>query len=62
MKTDNATLDALWGARAIGEFIGLSERQAFWLLEKKRLPARKIGRRFVASRDALKRYIESEAA
>lgn len=62
MKTDNATLDAIWGARAIGEFIGLTERQAFWLLEQNRLPARKVGKRFVATRDALRRYIEGEAA
>jgi hypothetical protein len=48
--------DLVWGAAAIAEVIGRSERQAYWLLENDRLPARKIGQAWCASRARLLAY------
>jgi len=45
--------DLLWGCAAIARAIGRSERQAFHLLERRLLPARRVGGRWVASRRAL---------
>jgi hypothetical protein len=45
--------DLLWGAEAIGHAIGLPLRKTFWLLENQKLPARKIGNKWVASRARL---------
>jgi hypothetical protein len=43
----------VWGARAIGEVIGRSEKQVSYLLERRLLPVRKVGKQWVADRDAL---------
>ena len=45
--------DLLWGCRAIAEHIGQPERQTSYLLETRRIPAGKVGARWVASRKAL---------
>ena len=42
--------DLVWGAIAIAATLNINKRQAFFLLEKKRIPARKIGGRWCASR------------
>lgn len=53
------TLDLIWGAAEIAKFLNLkSSRQAFWLLENGKIPARKVGNRWVASRRALRAYFE----
>lgn len=50
------TCEIVWGARAIGELIGRSERQAFYLLEKGQIPgAIKIGKTWTARRSTLLR-------
>lgn len=56
--------DLVWGAKNIGAEINKTEKAAFHLLEKKMLPARKVGRQWVASRSALRRHLvgEGEAA
>jgi hypothetical protein len=53
----------LWGAQQITDFIkdgiGVPDfgiREAFYLLEAKRLPATKIGRAWVSSRGVLRRF------
>jgi hypothetical protein len=51
------SLDTLWGARAIASYVGLSDRQAYYLLETGQLPGRKIGDRWVASREGLRRHL-----
>lgn len=56
------TTDLLWGATAIAEVINLSPRAVFHLLEGGRLPAKKVGKRWVASRQALIRALTGEAA
>jgi excisionase family DNA binding protein len=52
-------LDLLWGSKAIGEELGLSQRQVYWLLEAGRVPATKVGRRWCASRVVLKQHFDS---
>jgi len=43
----------LWGAKAIGEYLGISERRAFYLLNKGLLPGRKVGKAYTTTRKAL---------
>jgi len=50
----------LWGAKAIGDELGLSERKAFYLLEKGLIPARKIGRIWVSTRKELRSLVEGD--
>lgn len=53
------TLDLVWGAEAIAKVIGATTRATFHMLEAGDLPARQIGkRRWVASREALRRHFE----
>jgi hypothetical protein len=51
--------DLAWGVAAIAEEIGRNERQTFHLLENERLPARKIGGRWCASRSGLRKHFAS---
>lgn len=45
--------DILWGCAAIAEAIGQSTRQTFYLLERRMIPARKVGKKWCASRRKL---------
>jgi hypothetical protein len=45
--------DLLWGAEAIGNAIGRSPRATFYMLEAGLLPAKRVGRRWVASKRKL---------
>ena len=55
--------DALvWGAEQIGEVIGKPARAAFYLLERGFLPAKKVGGRWVASRQKLLEAVIGETA
>jgi hypothetical protein len=49
----------IFGARAIGEAMNLSEREAFWLLEKGHIPGTKIGRKWATTRRQLRALFES---
>lgn len=51
-------LDLIWGAEAIGKVLGVTPRQAFHMLEKGQLPARKSGGKWVASRRRLQEHFE----
>ena len=53
MSAGTKNLDILWGAKAIGSFIGKSDRGAFHLLETGKLPGRKVGSQWVASKGEL---------
>jgi hypothetical protein len=53
MSTGAKNLDILWGAKAIGSFIGKSDRGAFHLLETGKLPGRKVGAQWVSSKGEL---------
>jgi len=53
----------IWGARAIGAVLNLTERQAFHKLEKRQLAAEKIGKIWVSTpRRLLGRITGDEAA
>jgi len=52
----------IWGAANIGEVIGKPERATFHMLEKRLLPAKKVGGRWVASRKKLLEAVTGEAA
>jgi hypothetical protein len=56
----DAPLQLIWGAKQIGDTLGLTERQCFHLLQSKRLPARKVGGSWVADLATLRRFF-SEA-
>jgi hypothetical protein len=47
----------VWGAAAIGQIIGRSERAAFYLLERKYLDADKLGNLWVSTRRRLLKRI-----
>lgn len=50
-------LGLVWGAAAIARELNLkNERQAFYILESGLLPAKKVGRQWVTSRDTLRAY------
>jgi hypothetical protein len=48
--------DLIWGVAGIAREIGRNVRQTFHLLENDRLPARKIGGRWCASRSGLRQF------
>jgi hypothetical protein len=49
--------DLIWGCRNIAAEIKRSERATFGLLKAKKLPAKKVGKQYVAGRRALKRSL-----
>lgn len=57
MHDNDEISDLVWGASAIGRAIGRSERAVFYLLEKGVLPAKRVGGRWVASRQKLLRAV-----
>jgi hypothetical protein len=48
--------DLLYGVCAIAAFISQPERRTVYLLETKRIPAGKLGQRWVASRQVLREH------
>jgi hypothetical protein len=59
-STDQAaSTDIVWGAKAIGQVLGLTERQTYHRLESDQIPcARKFGTTWAASKRALQRLFE----
>jgi hypothetical protein len=45
--------EILWGAKAIGACIGKSQRATFHMLEEGKLPCKKLGKQWVATRRQL---------
>jgi excisionase family DNA binding protein len=54
--TDSPAPDLLYGAKAIAQYLGVTDRQAEHMIETKRIPYGKIGRRVVSSRSRLDAY------
>jgi hypothetical protein len=54
--------DLVWGCAAIAAVIHRNQRQTFYLLESGRLPARKVGRLWAASRKKLLAAITGDQA
>lgn len=62
MGEQSEGLDLVWGAKAIAQVLGRTERATFHMLEKGELPARQVGQRWVASRKALAEFFKGVAA
>jgi len=41
--------DILWGAAAIGRFLGVDERRVYYLAERKQIPIKKIGHKTITA-------------
>lgn len=52
----------IWGAAKIAEAAGVTKDQAYHLLEQGRLPARKVGGRWVSSRARIRKFLVGEDA
>ena len=50
-------IDVVWGADAIGKLIQATPRKTYGLLEAGALPARKVGKQWVASRSTLEKFL-----
>lgn len=61
-KETGEALDLIWGVDAIAEVIGRTPRQTFHMCSSGFLPAKKVGQRWVAKREALVRFFEETAA
>jgi hypothetical protein len=55
---EDLATDLLWGVEDIAEAIGRSRRQTFHMLQNGRIPARKIGAFWCASRAGLRRHFD----
>jgi hypothetical protein len=55
-QSDDLASDILRGCPAIAEYIGLPERQTFYILQRKLLPAWKEGKFWVSTKSRLKRH------
>jgi hypothetical protein len=54
-------LDLLKGAAAIASYLGLTERQVYHYLEAGNLPAKKVGKVWIASPKKLREFFEGAA-
>lgn len=54
---DSLAADTIEGAAAIAAFLGKTERQANYLLEKKQLPAYKLGGRWHMRRTTFEAFV-----
>lgn len=56
-ETDSGTeLDLIWGAKAIAKEMNAPERRVYYMLERRKIPAKKIGTLWVASRKGLRAH------
>ncbi len=62
MKEPVLADDMLDGAEAIGKFIGVSRRRAFYLCESGTVPAFKLGNRWCARKSELRDALRSGKA
>ena len=49
--------DTLYGTAAIARFLGVPRRKAFYLIERGRIPAGKLGRENIGSKSALRQHL-----
>lgn len=55
-------IDLIWGADAIAQIIGRTQRATFHMLDSGELPAKKVGGRWVAERGKLIAFFLEDAA
>jgi hypothetical protein len=65
MKSDQSaqpTLgdDLVWGARGVAKELKISERKAFYMIERHQIPVRHIGKLIVASKSKLREHLVEE--
>jgi hypothetical protein len=60
--TENMAADLAWGVDEISRVIGRDRRATYHLLATQKLPARKVGAMWVASRARLRDFLTGEAA
>jgi hypothetical protein len=53
MKEPERKRRIVWGARAIGEVIGVDAQKAYYLLQRGRIPGRKVGDEWTAEESEL---------
>ncbi|MDH3668007.1 MAG: helix-turn-helix domain-containing protein [Paracoccaceae bacterium] len=58
MASENG--DFIHGADGLAEYLGVSTRRSFYLLESGQIPAAKIGRRWVTRASAIDDYINAQ--
>jgi hypothetical protein len=59
--TTPPTFKLIWGVKSIADVIGREPRAVFSMLEKGYLPAKKVGRRWVAQENALRKALGEPA-
>lgn len=59
MNHEDQQSDIVWGAEAIGKVINQPLPSTFHLLSRGKLPAKRVGRRWVASRKKLIEFLVS---
>jgi hypothetical protein len=59
---ESPTDDILWGANEIADAIGRPRRSVYYLLDRGLLPAKQIGRQWVASRRQLLDHLKAKDA
>jgi Helix-turn-helix domain len=61
-KTANSDdrLDVLFGAQAIADYLGIDRRTVYHSLERKLLPAGKMGKVWVTTRSRLRAFFEGD--
>ncbi len=62
MPNDQTELDLIWGAKEIALVINCDERKTSNLLATKKIPAKKVGKLWVASREELRQFFVCSAA
>lgn len=60
MKDEIRTETPVWGVKAIGGVIGLSERATYHLVAEGRLPVKKVGGRLCAYPSALRAALRAD--
>lgn len=59
---DIPPLDLVWGVQGIAKLIGRTQRQTYHMLYSGKLPAKRVGGRYVAERSKLLAFFTGEAA
>lgn len=61
-RSNAEKLDLIWGIGEIAAVIGISFAATAYMLREGQIPARKVGERWVASRERLNEFFSGKAA
>lgn len=63
MTAESEKIDLVWGIKAIGELIGLSQQQTYHKVRSGQLPVvKRVGESYVVSRSKLVAFFTEDAA